>query len=53
MYGEVLERLAEQGATWVQFDEPCFVEDRSERELDALRLAYEELAKVQGGPGSW
>src|SRR3954447_24746345 len=46
VYGEVIERLAEQGATWVQFDEPCFVEDRSERELDALRLAYEELAKV-------
>ena len=35
VYGEVLERLAEQGATWVQFDEPCFVEDRAERELDA------------------
>src|ERR687898_1077643 len=47
VYGEVLERLAEQGATWVQFDEPCFVEDRSEHELDGLRLAYEELAKVQ------
>jgi 5-methyltetrahydropteroyltriglutamate--homocysteine methyltransferase len=47
VYGEVLERLAEQGATWVQFDEPCFAEDRSERELDALRLAYEELARVQ------
>jgi 5-methyltetrahydropteroyltriglutamate--homocysteine methyltransferase len=46
VYGEVLERLAEQGATWVQFDEPCFVQDRSDRELDALRLAYEELAKV-------
>src|SRR5204863_7501384 len=46
VYGEVLERLAEQGATWVQLDEPCFVQDRTERELDALRLAYEELAKV-------
>jgi 5-methyltetrahydropteroyltriglutamate--homocysteine methyltransferase len=46
VYGEVIERLAEQGATWVQLDEPCFAEDRSERELDALRLAYEELAKV-------
>ncbi len=47
VYGEVIERLAEQGATWVQLDEPCFVEDRTERELDALRLAYEELAKVR------
>jgi 5-methyltetrahydropteroyltriglutamate--homocysteine methyltransferase len=46
VYGEVLERLAEQGATWVQLDEPCFVEDRSEHELGALRFAYEELAKV-------
>src|SRR5919198_4510729 len=46
VYGEAIERLAEQGATWVQLDEPCFVQDRSERELDALRDAYEELAKV-------
>ncbi|MQA75812.1 MAG: 5-methyltetrahydropteroyltriglutamate--homocysteine S-methyltransferase [Solirubrobacterales bacterium] len=48
VYGEVIERLARQGATWVQLDEPCFVEDRSERALDALRLAYEELAGVRG-----
>jgi 5-methyltetrahydropteroyltriglutamate--homocysteine methyltransferase len=50
VYGEVIERLAEQGATWVQLDEPCFVEDRSERDLDAVRLAYEELAKVHERP---
>ncbi len=50
VYGEVLERLGQQGATWVQLDEPCFVEDRTERELDALRLAYEELAKVHERP---
>jgi 5-methyltetrahydropteroyltriglutamate--homocysteine methyltransferase len=50
VYGEVIERLAEQGATWVQFDEPCFVQDRTEHELDALRLAYEELAKVHERP---
>ena len=46
----MIERLAEQGATWVQFDEPCFVEDRTEKELDALRLAYEELGKVHERP---
>jgi 5-methyltetrahydropteroyltriglutamate--homocysteine methyltransferase len=50
VYAEVIERLASQGATWVQLDEPCFVEDRSERELDALRLAYEELCKVKERP---
>jgi 5-methyltetrahydropteroyltriglutamate--homocysteine methyltransferase len=50
VYGEVIEKLAEQGATWVQFDEPCFVEDRGEKELDALRLAYEELCKVKERP---
>ena len=50
VYGEVIEKLAEQGATWVQLDEPCFVEDRSEKELDALRLAYEELCKVRERP---
>src|SRR4051794_12188089 len=50
VYGEAIERLAEQGATWVQLDEPCFVQDRSEKELDALRLAYQELAKVHERP---
>jgi 5-methyltetrahydropteroyltriglutamate--homocysteine methyltransferase len=50
VYGEVIERLAEQGATWVQLDEPCLVEDRTERELDVLRLAYEELCKVHERP---
>src|SRR5918996_686205 len=50
VYGEVIEKLAAQGATWVQLDEPCFVEDRTEKELDALRLAYEELAKVHERP---
>src|SRR4029079_8712624 len=50
VYGEVIEKLAEQGATWVQLDEPCFVEDRTERELDALRLAYEELCKAKERP---
>jgi 5-methyltetrahydropteroyltriglutamate--homocysteine methyltransferase len=50
VYGEVIEKLAGQGATWVQLDEPCFVQDRSEQELDALRLAYEELCKVHERP---
>src|SRR3954463_14736836 len=51
VYGEVIEKLAEQGATWVQFDEPCFVEDRTEKELDAPRRAYGELGKAHERPG--
>ena len=50
VYGEILERLGQQCDTWVQLDEPCFVEDRTEKELDALRLAYEELGKVHERP---
>jgi 5-methyltetrahydropteroyltriglutamate--homocysteine methyltransferase len=46
VYGEVIERLAEQGATWVQLDEPCLAADRSPRELEALDRAYCQLAEV-------
>ena len=37
---------AEQGAKWVQLDEPVLVEDRTTAELDALERAYEALAEV-------
>jgi len=47
-YAEVVARLAEAGAEWVQLDEPCFVEDRSDRELDALERAYGRLS-ARGG----
>ncbi len=48
VYGEVLRRLAAAGATWVQLDEPCFVQDRSEAELEALSRAYGRLAQAKG-----
>jgi 5-methyltetrahydropteroyltriglutamate--homocysteine methyltransferase len=50
VYAEALVRLGEQGAEWVQLDEPAFVTDRSREELDALRRAYERLASVEGRP---
>ena len=46
VYGEVLERLAELGAEWIQMDEPCFVEDRSDTERAALREAYARLEEA-------
>ncbi len=48
VYAEVVARLAEQGAAWIQFDESCFVQDRTEEELEAVRRAYAALAGVKG-----
>lgn len=50
VYGEIIGRLRAQGADWVQLDEPSFVTDQSEHELDALRRAYEQLGGANDGP---
>ena len=44
VYAEVIARLAELGASWIQLDEPCLVQDRTQEELAALRQVYETLA---------
>jgi 5-methyltetrahydropteroyltriglutamate--homocysteine methyltransferase len=49
VYGEVLARLAAAGASWIQLDEPCLVQDRTPEELAALRAAYAALARRKGG----
>src|SRR5579883_328554 len=48
IYGEVIARLAAQGASWIQLDEPCRVQDRTPEELAALRRTYETLATHKG-----
>ncbi len=48
IYSEVIERLAMAGASWIQLDEPCLVQDRTPDELAALRRAYEKLATHKG-----
>ena len=48
VYAQVVERLAAAGATWIQLDEPCLVQDRSPAELAALRRAYAALAAHKG-----
>ncbi|MCH8686685.1 5-methyltetrahydropteroyltriglutamate--homocysteine S-methyltransferase [Pedomonas mirosovicensis] len=45
VYVEVLERLAANGATWVQVDEPCLALDLDETARAALRTAYGLFAK--------
>src|SRR5437773_1393027 len=45
VYGEVLTRLVEAGATWVQLDEPCLALDRTAPERAAFLRAYRFLAE--------
>ncbi|WP_313349219.1 5-methyltetrahydropteroyltriglutamate--homocysteine S-methyltransferase [Paracoccus sp. (in: a-proteobacteria)] len=44
IYSDVLRRLAEAGADWVQIDEPVLVTDLSDGQRRALFTAYAELA---------
>lgn len=44
VYEDVLWRLSELGAEWVQIDEPCLVLDLDEAQHAALRTAYTRLA---------
>lgn len=44
-YCELLKRLVEQGATWVQLDEPVLALDLSERDGAILMRAYEKFAR--------
>jgi 5-methyltetrahydropteroyltriglutamate--homocysteine methyltransferase len=46
VYAEVLTRLAQAGADWVQLDEPCLVLDLDDKDRAALYVAYAALAKA-------
>lgn len=49
VYIEVLNKLADEGADWVQIDEPCLALDLDANEKSALKTAYSEIAlKVSG-----
>ncbi len=45
VYAELLNRLLEAGADWVQIDEPCLVLDLDAREQAALEAAYRHFAE--------
>jgi 5-methyltetrahydropteroyltriglutamate--homocysteine methyltransferase len=46
VYEEVLRRLGEAGADWVQMDEPCLVLDLTPDDHEALKTAYARLGGV-------
>lgn len=45
VYGELLNKLADAGAEWVQLDEPCLGKDLSELERKAFERAYAILCQ--------
>jgi 5-methyltetrahydropteroyltriglutamate--homocysteine methyltransferase len=45
VYVDVLRRLADAGADWVQIDEPCLVLDLDDAKRRALQRAYEHFAQ--------
>jgi 5-methyltetrahydropteroyltriglutamate--homocysteine methyltransferase len=48
VYREVIAGLASRGAEWIQIDEPCFAQDRTDRERTALAHAYADLSQHRG-----
>lgn len=46
VYGEVLGRLRDDGADWIQVDEPCLVLDLTDGEKSALETSYRVLAET-------
>ncbi len=48
VYVQIVEKLAEAGAEWVQIDEPIFALDLNDAQRDIIKKTYAELAKVKG-----
>lgn len=46
VYTQLLQKLAEAGADWVQIDEPCLVLDLSKEAKAAYKTAYEALGEA-------
>ena len=48
VYKQILKKLADAGADWIQMDEPCLVKDLDETAQAAFRIAYRDLKEVSG-----
>lgn len=51
VYEEIFSKLAENGADWIQVDEPCLVLDLDKNQLNAYKDAYETLGSVAKSKG--
>jgi len=48
-YVEIINRLKQMGAKWVQLDEPCLTLDLSVKEKEAFEFAYRSIANRTSG----
>ena len=46
VYAEIIKKLGEQGAEWIQIDEPCLVLDLEKSAQKAFKDAYSELSNA-------
>ncbi|RZK34499.1 MAG: 5-methyltetrahydropteroyltriglutamate--homocysteine S-methyltransferase, partial [Pedobacter sp.] len=49
VYIEIINRLKQQGAEWIQLDEPCLSLDLSKKEKEAFSQAYRAIANRVSG----
>ncbi|WP_345229708.1 5-methyltetrahydropteroyltriglutamate--homocysteine S-methyltransferase [Olivibacter ginsenosidimutans] len=49
IYVEIINRLKQQGAVWIQLDEPCLALDLSKKEKEAFDFAYRSIANRVSG----
>ncbi|MBE7176150.1 MAG: 5-methyltetrahydropteroyltriglutamate--homocysteine S-methyltransferase [Mucilaginibacter polytrichastri] len=49
VYVEIINRLKQLGAVWVQLDEPCLALDLSKKEKEAFDFAYKSIANRVSG----
>jgi len=49
VYIEIINRLKQQGAEWIQLDEPCLSLDLSKKEQEAFDYAYRSIANRVSG----
>ncbi|WP_214070374.1 5-methyltetrahydropteroyltriglutamate--homocysteine S-methyltransferase [Mucilaginibacter sp. dw_454] len=49
VYVEIINRLKQLGAEWVQLDEPCLALDLSKKEKEAFEFAYRAIANRVSG----
>jgi 5-methyltetrahydropteroyltriglutamate--homocysteine methyltransferase len=49
VYVEIINRLRQLGAAWIQLDEPCLALDLSKKEKEAFDFAYRRIASQVSG----